>query len=169
MTRGDNFGAGPAMLPEPILKEAQHDLLNWRQTGMSILEIGHRTAEFRELLDQAETNLRGLLHIPANYQVLFLGGSARMLFSMIPMNFLAKDETADYLVTGIWSAMALLEAEKLKQARCVASGEDTGFTTVPPRSSWQLDATARYFYYTPNETVNGVYCPNSVILDKILN
>lgn len=166
MTRGYNFGAGPAMLPEPILKDAQRDLLDWQQTGMSILEVGHRTAPFRELLDQAEIKLRRLLKIPDNYHVLFLSGPARMLFSMIPMNFLAAGESADYLVTGIWSAMALQEAQKLKQARCVASGEKNGFTTVSEQSSWQLNSQASYFYYTPNETVNGIYCPKPDFLDK---
>lgn len=167
MTRGFNFGAGPAMLPEPVLKEAQRDLLDWQHSGMSILEVGHRTCEFRDLLDNASNILKRLLKIPANYHVLFLGGSARMLFSMIPMNFLAADETADYLVTGLWSSMALQEAQKLKQARCVASGEDAGFRNVPERSSWQLDEKAAYFYYTPNETVNGIYCPKPMISDKM--
>ena len=167
MTRGFHFAAGPAMLPESLLKEAQKDILNWQQTGMSILEIGHRTAHFRDLLSQAETNLRSLINIPSNYHVLFLAGSARMLFSMIPMNFLAKGETADYLVTGIWSLMALEEARKLKQGRCVVSGENSGFTTVPPQSSWKCNPEAAYFYYTPNETVNGIYYPKPVISDQI--
>ncbi len=166
VARGFNFGAGPAMLPESILKDAQRDLLDWQHTGMSILEIGHRTPEFRDLLEHASTTLRYLLKIPENYHVLFLGGPARMLFSMIPMNFLSANETADYLVTGIWSAMAWREAQKLKQARCVASGEAGGFKQIPESSSWQRDASAAYFYYTPNETVNGVYCPKPVILDK---
>ena len=169
MTRVYNFGAGPAMLPESILRDAQKELLDWQQTGMSILEVGHRTAEFRALLDESENTLRRLLKIPTNYHVLFLSGPARMLFSMIPMNFLAAEDTADYLVTGIWSQMALQEAQKLKQARCVVSGEKNGFTSVPEKALWQLNDKAAYFYYTPNETVNGLYCPRSTItnIDKI--
>ena len=163
--RGYNFGAGPAMLPESILHEAQAEFLNWQQTGMSILETGHRTEAFRDLLDEAESRLRKLLKIPSNYHVLFLSGPARMLFSMIPMNFLTEGDTADYLVTGIWSQMALKEAQKLKQAKCVVSGADSNFTTIPSQSSWNIDSNSKYFYYTPNETVNGIYCskPTSVM------
>ena len=156
--RGYNFGAGPAMLPERILHEAQAEFLNWQQTGMSILETGHRTEAFRDLLDEAEARLRGLLKIPSDYHVLFLSGPARMLFSMIPMNFLTEGDSADYLVTGIWSQMALKEAQKLKQAKCVATGADSNFTTIPLTSSWNSDPNSKYFYYTPNETVNGIYC-----------
>lgn len=167
--RAYNFGAGPAMLPEVLLKQAQHDLLNWQDQGMSILEIGHRTADFRALLDQAEATLRRLLTIPAYYQVLFLAGPARMLFSMIPMNLLSAQQQGGYLVTGIWSLMAYQEAQHVRAATCVASSEATGFTTVPARDSWRLTSDnvvknaspnpLAYLYYTPNETVNGLYCP----------
>lgn len=155
-----NFGAGPAMLPEPILKAAQEEFLDWQGTGMSILEIGHRTSEFMSLLQHAEHTLRALLGIPKNYQVLFLGGAARMQFAMIPLNFLHPEEQAGYLDTGIWSHLALLEAQKLKKAYCVASDEPNGYKAIPSPKSWDLKENTAYLYYTPNETVNGVRFPN---------
>jgi len=156
MSRGFNFGAGPAMLPEEILCEAQNELLNWHGLGLSILEIGHRTSEFTELMTQAETSLRKLLTIPDNYQVLFLGGAARTQFASIPLNFLTKHNQAGYLITGLWSSMAYAEAKRLKNAYCIASSEGSGFTQVPDSSIWKLQDNTAYLYYTPNETVNGV-------------
>lgn len=154
-----NFGAGPAMLPESILKEAQGELLNWHHLGMSVLEIGHRTPQFVNLLEQAEYSLRSLLTIPDNYHVLFLGGAARTQFSMIPMNLLHPKEQAGYLVTGIWSQMALQEAQLLKNAYCVVSEEQNQFRTVPDAKSWEIQKNSQYLYYTPNETVNGTRFP----------
>ncbi len=154
-----NFGAGPAMLPEPLLKEAQEELLDWNNTGMSILEIGHRTPEFMSLLEHAEHTLRYLLGIPKNYHVLFLGGAARTQFAMIPMNFLHPDEQAGYLDTGIWSHIALLEAQRLKKAYCVASDEANGYKSIPEPKCWELKENTSYLYYTPNETINGVRFP----------
>lgn len=155
-TRAYNFGAGPAMLPESVLLEAQVELLNWRGLGMSVMEIGHRTAEIRGLMEEVEADLRELLSIPSHYQILFLGGAARTQFAMLPMNFLDKPQQAAYLVSGIWSSLAYQEACKLKQAYCVASSEDSGFTDIPSRSKWQLRENTGYLYYTPNETINGV-------------
>lgn len=154
-----NFGAGPAMLPEPVLKEAQAELLNWHHLGMSVLEVGHRTDQFISLLEQAEQSLRELLVIPQNYDVLFLGGAARTQFAMIPMNFLHPDDKAGYLVTGIWSQMALEEAEQLKNAYCIASEKQNNYTSVPAANSWKSKEGTSYIYYTPNETVNGVRFP----------
>ena len=154
-----NFGAGPAMLPEPILKEAQEEFLDWNHMGMSILEIGHRTPEFMSLLNHAEQTLRYLLSIPENYQVLFLGGAARAQFAMIPMNLLLPGERAGYLDTGVWSHMALLEACRLKEAYCVASDERNGYKSIPDVNSWSIEEDTSYLYYTPNETVNGVRFP----------
>ncbi len=159
MTRTYNFGAGPAMLPESVLKEAQEELLNWQDTGMSILEIGHRTPEFMSLLNHAEQTLRYLLAIPQDYQVLFLGGAARTQFATIPMNLLNSVEQAGYLVTGIWSHMAFLEAKRLKKAYCVASDEKNGFTGIPDPATWVLNDNTSYLYYTPNETINGIRFP----------
>ncbi|MBL7480127.1 3-phosphoserine/phosphohydroxythreonine transaminase [Legionella bononiensis] len=158
-TRIYNFGAGPAMLPEPILKAAQEELLNWHNLGMSVLEVGHRTSQFMDLLEHAEHSLRQLLSIPDNYQVLFLGGAARTQFAMIPMNFLHPEEQAGYLITGIWSQMAFQEANLLKNAYCCVSEESNGYKSIPDAKSWEIKKNTQYVYYTPNETVNGVRFP----------
>ncbi len=158
-TRTYNFGAGPAMLPEPVLKAAQEELLNWHDLGMSVLEVGHRTPEFVSLLNHAEQTLRDLLGIPSNYQILFLGGAARTQFAMIPMNFLHSETQAGYLDTGIWSHMALLEAQRLKKAYCIASDEKNHYKSIPDSKSWKIQENTSYVYYTPNETVNGVRFP----------
>lgn len=154
-----NFGAGPAMLPEPILKEAQGELLNWQDLGMSVLEVGHRTNEFIALLEQAEQSLRDLLTIPDHYHVLFLGGAARTQFAMIPMNFLRPQDQAGYIITGIWSQIAFQEAQKLKKAYCIVSDEQNGYKSIPDTKSWKIKDKTSYLYYTPNETVNGVRFP----------
>jgi phosphoserine aminotransferase len=154
-----NFGAGPAMLPESILKTAQEEFLDWHNMGMSILEIGHRTPEFMALLKHAEDTLRYLLSIPNNYHILFLGGAARTQFAMIPMNFLQPDEQAGYLDTGIWSHLALLEAQRLKNAYCIAGDAANGYQSLPESKSWDLRENTSYVYYTPNETVNGIRFP----------
>jgi phosphoserine aminotransferase len=156
MNRVFNFGAGPAMLPVEILEEAQAELLNWQGMGLSILELGHRTEAFIALLDDTEQLLRSLLAIPAHYEVLFLGGSARIQFGMIPLNFLHPGETAGYLVTGLWSALAFEEAKRLMSAYCIASGEADKFQSVPPVQDWVIQDNATYLYFTPNETVHGV-------------
>lgn len=154
-----NFGAGPAMLPEVILKEAQEEFLNWHGTGMSILEIGHRTSEVINLLSTAEQSLRELLNIPKNYHVLFLGGAARTQFAMVPMNLLQPENEAAYIVTGIWSQMAYHEANLVKRAYCLANEEQGGFVSVPDPQNWIFKNNTSYVYFTPNETVNGVRFP----------
>ena len=159
MNRGYNFGAGPSMLPESILLEAQDELLNWQGLGMSVMEIGHRTPAFAALMEEAEQGIRDLLDIPVNYQVLFLGAAARSQFAMIPMNLLEAKQQAGYLVTGLWSRIAYEEASKLKQAYCVANGESNGFTDIPPSSEWQIKDNTAYLYFTSNETVNGLRFP----------
>lgn len=158
-TRTYNFGAGPATIPEPILKEAQEELLNWQDMGVSILELGHRTPEFSGLLKHAEQSLRTLLTIPENYHVLFLGGAARTQFAMIPINFLSPHEQAGYIITGIWSQMAFQEALKLKNAYSLVNEEKGGFKSIPAQGDWIVKDTTKYIYYTPNETVNGVRFP----------
>lgn len=158
MKRTYNFGAGPAVLPESVLKEAQEELLDWQNLGMSVLEIGHRTEEFTELLKHAEKTLRELLRIPSNYYVLFLGGAARTQFAMIPMN-LIHNETAGYIVTGIWSKLALQEAQHLKQAYCVADTVESNYCSIPAQHELKIQDNSRYVYYTPNETINGVRFP----------
>lgn len=165
MNRAFNFGAGPAMLPESLLVEAQKELLNWQNLGMSILEIGHRTQPFMQLLEQAEESLRQLLSIPDNYHVLFLGGAARTQFASIPLNFLSGNAQGAYLVSGLWSNMALDEARRVSRAYCVASGEKNHFTAIPNITDWQVQDNTAYLYYTPNETVNGIRFPLPVRID----
>lgn len=144
---GYYFGAGPAALPESILQEAQSALFDWYDTGLSILEIGHRSPSFMALLQQAEHDLCELLNIPQNYQVLFLGGAARTQFSMIPQNLLSVSaDKAGYIVSGVWSSMALDEAKRVGRAYAMELGE-----VCQPKTA--------YVYYTPNETVDGVQIP----------
>jgi len=159
-TRAYNFGAGPAMLPEAVLLDAQAELLNWQGLGLSVMEIGHRTPEFMAMMVEAETLLRELLSIPKQYHVLFLGSPARAQFSMIPMNLLDHHQQAGYLVSGTWSAMAYDECRRLKRAYCVASTESDAYTAVPGPLSWQLQDNTAYVYCTTNETINGVYFAN---------
>ncbi|MDP3704651.1 MAG: 3-phosphoserine/phosphohydroxythreonine transaminase [Legionellaceae bacterium] len=155
-TRAYNFGAGPAMLPESVLQETQAELLNWRGLGMSVLEIGHRTPEFMAMMEEAQALLRELLAIPKNYHVLFLGGSARTQFAMVPMNLLSHQQEAGYLISGIWSELAYDECHRLKRAYCVASTESGGYRQAPGPLSWELQDNTGYVYYTSNETINGV-------------
>lgn len=155
-TRPYNFGAGPATLPESILREAQSELLNWQDSGMSVMEIGHRTQPYLELMKQLEKDLRDLLAIPSHYEVLFLGGAARMQFAMVPMNLLSSNKPAAYLVSGVWSALAYAEACKLKQAYCLTSEINNRYISVPDSSACEFDENTAYVYYTPNETINGV-------------
>lgn len=152
-----NFGAGPATLPESILQEAQAELLDWQGHGMSIMEMGHRGPEFTSLMETLETDFRETLAIPEHYHVLFLGGAARTQFAMVPMNLLNDSQKAGYLISGIWSAMAYDEACRLKHAYCIESTESTGYRRAPIFHSDQILDDTSYVYYTPNETINGVY------------
>ncbi|MFO1432323.1 MAG: 3-phosphoserine/phosphohydroxythreonine transaminase [Candidatus Competibacteraceae bacterium] len=156
MSRPYNFSAGPAMLPEAVLEQAKTELLDWRGSGMSVMEMSHRGKEFVSIAAQAEADLRELLNIPANYKVLFLQGGATSQFAMAPMNLLRGKTKADYLNTGQWSKKAISEAKRFCQVNVVASSEANNFTTIPPRNEWKCDPEAAYFHYTPNETINGV-------------
>ncbi|KTC66207.1 phosphoserine aminotransferase [Legionella adelaidensis] len=157
-SRGYNFGAGPAALPQEILVEAQRELLNWNEQGMSILEIGHRTPEFRTLLQEIEQDFRDLLHIPNDYAVLFMGGSARNHFAMLPLNFVSPDKKAGYLITGLWSELAYKECARFKPTYCVASNSENRNMTPPPES-WEIKQNTAYLYFTNNETVDGIRLP----------
>ena len=156
MSRPYNFSAGPAMLPEAVLEQAKAELLDWRGSGMSVMEMSHRGKEFISIAAQAEADLRELLNIPANYKVLFLQGGATSQFAMAPMNLLRGKTKADYLNTGQWSKKAISEGKRFCQVNVVASSEANNFTTIPPRNEWKCDPEAAYFHYTPNETINGV-------------
>jgi len=156
MTRAYNFSAGPAALPEPVLHQAQAELLEWDKARASVMEISHRGKDFIALAAESERDLRQLLQIPQNYKVLFLQGGATQHFAQIPMNFARREQNADYVVTGAWGEKAAKEAKPLVNVRIAASGAAGNYTAIPPRGEWQLDANAAYVHYTPNETIHGV-------------
>ena len=156
MTRAYNFSAGPAALPEPVLRRAQAEMLEWGKARAGVMEISHRGKDFIALAQKSEQDLRALMAIPANYKVLFLQGGATEHFAQIPMNFARRGQAADYVVTGHWGEKAAKEAKTLADVRIAASGEGGKFTAIPPRASWHLDADAAYVHYTPNETIHGV-------------
>lgn len=156
MARSHNFSAGPAALPLEVLQEAHEEFFDFAGTGMSVMEISHRSDTFIALARQAERDLRELLDVPARYKVLFLQGGASMQFSQVPMNLLRGKASADYLHTGLWSGKAILAARRYCAPRVAASSEASGFDRVPPASEWRLDPDAAYLHYTENETVHGV-------------
>lgn len=156
MSRVYNFSAGPAMLPEAVLKRASEEMLDWHGIGASIMEVSHRGKEFKSVAEQAEADLRELLAVPDNYKVLFLQGGAQAQFATIPMNLLGDKKSADYICTGSWSKKAIAEAKRYCDVNVAASGEASGYTTIPPFESWQLNKDAAYVHYTPNETIGGV-------------
>ena len=156
MDRIFNFSAGPATLPQAVLEQARDELVNWRGSGMSVMEMSHRGKEYMSIHAEAEADLRELLGIPANYKVLFLQGGASSQFAMVPMNLLRGKTSADYLNTGEWSKKAIKEAKKFTDVSIVASSEDKNFTYAPAQNAWQLDPNAAYVHYTPNETIGGV-------------
>lgn len=156
MTRVYNFSAGPAVLPQAVLAQAQAELLDWQGSGMSVMEVSHRGKAFVATAEQAEADLRELLAIPANYKVLFLQGGAYGQFSMVPLNLLGTAGRADYVDTGIWSQKAISEARRYGQVKVVASSVAQRYTTVPAVDTWQCDPQAAYLHYTPNETINGL-------------
>jgi len=151
-----NFSAGPAVLPATVLEQARDELLDWHGSGMSVMEMSHRSKEYLSITEQAEADLRELLSIPADYRVLFLQGGATSQFAMVPMNLLRGRQQADYVNTGAWSKKAIAEARRYCEVKVVASAEDSNFTTIPAFDSWQLHSDAAYLHYTPNETIGGV-------------
>jgi phosphoserine aminotransferase len=151
-----NFSAGPAVLPIPVLEEAQRDMLGLPGVGMSVMEISHRSKTFDEIFQRAEIGLRQLLGIPDNYQVLFLQGGASLQFSMIPMNLLPAEGSADYIITGSWGKKALKEAKRAGATNVAANMADGGFTRVPGDDELKLDSKAAYVHITTNETIEGV-------------
>jgi phosphoserine aminotransferase len=151
-----NFAAGPAVLPLPVLEEAQRDLVSMPGVGMSILEMSHRGKFFEGVLRQAEADIRTLAGVPDDYKVLFLPGGASLQFSMVPLNFLPRDGSADYIVTGAWSQKAVKEGKKVGGVKIAYTGEATNFSTVPAQGDLALDPTAAYVAFTSNETIHGV-------------
>lgn len=151
-----NFNPGPAVLPLEVLQQAQAELLDYKGTGMSIMEISHRSKEFEALLAEAQDNLRSLLGIPANYKILFLQGGASLQFAMLPMNFRPAGASADYIVTGTWSKKAYKESQKLGTAKAAANLEADNFNHLPAQADLKLDPQAAYLHFTSNETIHGV-------------
>ena len=156
MSRGYNFSAGPAALPEAVLRQAQAEMLEWGKARASVMEVSHRGKEFVACAEEAERDLRELLDVPANYKVLFLQGGATQHFAQIPMNLARRDQRADYVLTGDWSEKALKEAKPLLRAHVAASAADTNYDRVPARAGWDLDPQSAYVHVTPNETIRGV-------------
>lgn len=157
MARVYNFSAGPAVLPESVLQEAAAEMLDYQGTGMSVMEMSHRSAAFKKIIEEAEADLRDLMAIPDNYKVLFLQGGATLQFAGIPMNLMTGSGKADYIVSGSWSKKAYKEAALLGNARCVASSEDKTFSYIPDVDSLELDPEADYVYICENETIYGTH------------
>jgi phosphoserine aminotransferase len=151
-----NFSAGPAVLPVPVLEEAQRDMLSLPGVGMSVMEISHRSKTFDEIMGRADAGIRELLAVPENYHVLFLQGGASLQFSMIPMNFLPVEGSADYVITGSWGKKALKEAKRSGLVNVAATMADGGFTRVPADDEITFDPKAAYVHITSNETIEGV-------------
>ncbi len=156
MARVYNFSAGPAMLPEAVLKQAQAELPDWHGAGASIMEMSHRGKEFIGVAAEAEQDVRDLLNIPSNYKVLFLQGGASTQFATIPMNLLRGKRSADYIWTGAWGKKAISEAKKYCEVNVAASSEKDNFSSIPDFNTWALNKDAAYVHYTPNETIGGV-------------
>lgn len=154
MGRVYNFSAGPAVLPEEVLREAAEEMLDYKGTGMSVMEMSHRSKAFETIIQEAEADLRELMEIPDNYKVLFLQGGAHLQFSMIPQN-LMKNGVADYIITGQWAKKAFKEAQKYGKAVAVASSEDKTFSYIPDCSDLPIDEDADYVYICENNTIYG--------------
>jgi len=156
MTRVFNFSAGPAALPEPVLERIRDDIPDWQGSGMSVMEVSHRGKAFTAVAEKAEADLRRLLDIPDDYDVLFLQGGATLQFAMAALNLGTREHTADYVETGSWGRKAMKEAVRHLEVNVAASSADDNFTSIPPEDSWKLTEDAAYLHYTPNETIGGV-------------
>ncbi len=151
-----NFAAGPAMLPFEVLEQARAELLDWRGSGMSVMEISHRSKAFVAVASEAEADLRDLLSVPPDYKVLFLQGGATLQFAGIPLNLAPVGATVDYVNTGAWSTKAIAEAKRHANVHVVADGKASDYFAIPAESGWRPTPGAAYLHYTPNETISGV-------------
>ena len=154
MARVYNFSAGPAVLPEEVLREAAAEMLDYKGTGMSVMEMSHRSSAYQTIIDEAERDIRDLMNIPDNYKVLFLQGGAHQQFAMVPMN-LMKNKVADYIITGQWAKKAWKEAQLFGAANAVASSEDATFSYIPDCSDLPISDDADYVYICENNTIYG--------------
>jgi phosphoserine aminotransferase len=156
MTRVFNFSPGPATLPEPVLRQAADEMLDWHGSGMSVMEMSHRGKEFIAIHAEAEALVRELMGVPSNYKVLFMQGGAIGENAIVPLNLIGKNGKADYVVTGDWSKKSAKEATKYGTVNIAASGEAGKFTAIPKQSEWKLDPGASYLHICSNETIGGV-------------
>lgn len=154
-----NFAAGPATLPLPVLERARDELIDWQGSGMSVMEVSHRSKAFVAVAQAAENDLRELMGIPSNYKVLFLQGGATGQFTAIPLNLASPDAKVDYINTGAWSKKAIEEAKRFCRVNVIADEAASNYSTVPAAASLQIDPAAAYLHYTPNETIGGVEFP----------
>jgi phosphoserine aminotransferase len=156
MTRVFNFSPGPAALPEPVLRKAAEEMLDWHGSGMSVMEMSHRGKEFISIHAEAESLVRELMGVPSNYKVLFMQGGAIGENAIVPMNLIGKTGKADYVITGDWSKKSIKEAKTYGKASVAATGEASNFTAIPKQAEWKLDPEASYVHICSNETIGGV-------------
>ena len=167
MSRVWNFSAGPAVLPEDVLRQAADEMLDWHGAGMGVMEMSHRGKEFTAIAAQAEADLRELLAVPANYRILFMQGGAIAENAIIPMNLMGNKRVADYVVTGSWSQKSQKEARKYAEVNIAASSESSAFTTVPAMDEWRISPDPAYVFTCTNETIGGVEYPFEPDLTKL--
>ena len=167
MSRVWNFSAGPAVLPEVVLRQAADEMLDWHGCGMGVMEMSHRGKEFTAIAAQAEADLRELLAVPANYHILFMQGGAIAENAIIPMNLMGNKRVADYVVTGAWSQKSQKEARKYAEVNIAASSESSAFTTVPGMDEWRISPDPAYVFTCTNETIGGVEYPFEPDLTKL--
>ncbi len=157
-----NFSAGPSVLPVSVLEQISREMLCLPGAGVSILELGHRTPPFKKILSDTVSRLRAILNVPSDYDIFFVQGGGRLIFSVMPMNFCLPGTVGEYLVTGSWGDCAYQEAVRSGQGRLVWSGQESGYSTVPSRDQWKSGTDAAYLHYTSNETIEGVQFPTEV-------
>lgn len=162
--RAFNFSAGPAMMPEAVMRKAQAEFLDWQNTGMSVMEVSHRSKEFMALAHKMEADLREIMHIPGNYKVLFVHGGASLQFAAIPLNLTQSSDTVDYINTGIWSNKAIKEASRYVNVNVVATAEKS----IPNYSDITFSDNAKYIHLCQNETITGVEFQDAPKTDKII-
>ena len=157
--RAYNFSAGPSMLPLSVIEDAAANLANYKGCGESVMEMSHRSAEFKAILEDAEKNLRDIMNIPDNYKVMFIQGGGTLQFAMVPLNLLRKSGKADYIITGTWAKKAAKEAEKFGDIKIVASSEESTFTYIPKVKKEDFRPDADYVHITFNNTIYGTHYP----------
>ena len=157
--RAYNFSAGPSMLPLSVIEDAAANLANYKGCGESVMEMSHRSAEYKKILEEAEQNLRDIMNIPDNYKVMFIQGGGTLQFAMVPMNLLRKSGKADYIVTGTWAKKAAKEAQKFGDVKIVASSEESTFSYIPKVSKEDFRPDADYVHITTNNTIYGTHFP----------